>query len=97
MKGIIALLGGLGVGAALMYLFDPEEGEKRRIMLRDKAMNLNERAQGVVQEGVDDLSGRARGLLQEARSAFESKVGGTEANASKNDEAPMSGHEQFSH
>src|SRR4051812_47304795 len=32
-----SLIGGLGVGAALMYLLDPEAGQRRREMLRETA------------------------------------------------------------
>jgi len=30
------VLGALGIGAALMYLFDPESGRRRRELIRDK-------------------------------------------------------------
>ena len=35
----------LGLGALAMYLLDPEQGPKRRAMLRDKAKDLGNRAQ----------------------------------------------------
>jgi hypothetical protein len=59
------LVGGLGVGALLMYLFDPDRGRGRRARLNDqlsskanhlvdrtgaKARDLRNRAQGVVHQ-----------------------------------------------
>ena len=68
MKGILAIMSGLGVGAALMYLFDPEEGNRRRTMLRDKATSMSNKAQDAMSGRVQDLSNRAKGLLHETRS-----------------------------
>ena len=70
MKGIFTILGGLGAGAALMYLFDPNEGNRRRSMIRDKATSLNNSAQTAVGGRVRDISNRAKGLLHESKSAF---------------------------
>jgi hypothetical protein len=70
MKGILAIMSGLGVGAALMYLFDPEEGNRRRSVLRDKAMSMSNKAQGAMSGRVQDLSNRAKGLLHETRSTL---------------------------
>lgn len=72
MKGIIALLGGLGAGAALMYLFDPNEGNRRRALIRDKAFSVNKKAREAMQGRAEDLGNRARGMLHEAKSAFSS-------------------------
>jgi hypothetical protein len=70
MKGLFAILGGLGAGAALMYLFDPNEGNRRRGLIRDRATSLNSRTQDAIGGRVRDLSNRAKGLLHESRSAF---------------------------
>lgn len=40
----LALLGGLGLGAGLMYFLDPDRGQKRRTMLRDSLTHTNEAA-----------------------------------------------------
>jgi hypothetical protein len=70
MKGLLAIMSGLGVGAALMYLFDPEEGNRRRAMLRDKATSMKGKAQDAMSGRAQDLSNRAKGLLHETKSAF---------------------------
>ncbi len=36
MNKAFVLLGGIGVGAGLMYVFDPDRGGRRRALMRDK-------------------------------------------------------------
>jgi hypothetical protein len=71
MNKALTLLGGLGVGAALMYLFDPERGNRRRALRRDKAVRLNKHTQRAVTGKVEDLKNRTKGMLHEAKSAFD--------------------------
>jgi hypothetical protein len=59
---------GLGVGAALMYLFDPQDGDRRRAMLRDKATKLNRQTREAFEGTVTDISGRAKGIAHDMRS-----------------------------
>ena len=63
-----ALVGGAGLGAALMYLYDPDGGKRRRALLRDKARHGFHSAGeslGVVSRSV---ANRSRGLLARVRS-----------------------------
>lgn len=71
MREVIALLGGLGVGALLMYLLDPDRGNRRRALIRDKVVKLNRQTQEAVGGKVKDMSNRAKGMLHEAKSAFD--------------------------
>jgi hypothetical protein len=96
MKGIFAILGGLGAGAALMYLFDPNEGNRRRSMIRDKATSLNNSAQTAVGGRVRDLSNRAKGLLHESKTAFSgNRDSGKDEPAYGSD--AFTGNESFNH
>lgn len=70
MKGILTVLGGIGVGAALMYLFDPKGGNRRRALIKDKAASLTSDAQEALNKRSKDLSNRAKGLLHETKSKF---------------------------
>ena len=74
MKNAIAILGGLGIGAALMYMFDPERGNTRRALMRDKAMKLDRKTREAVSGRVHDLSNRAKGMLHEGKSAFDKRT-----------------------
>lgn len=71
MREIIAVLGGIGLGAGLMYLLDPDRGNRRRALIRDKVVKLNRQTQEAVGGRVKDMGNRARGMLHEAKSVFE--------------------------
>ncbi len=72
MKGITAILSGIGIGAALMYLFDPKGGNRRRALIRDKAVALKNDAEEAISGRAKDLSNRAKGLMHEAKSTLSS-------------------------
>jgi osmotically-inducible protein OsmY len=61
-------MGGLGVGAALMYLFDPERGKRRRALLRDKAFHVAHSAGEKLDVRSRDAANRLHGLLARTRS-----------------------------
>lgn len=68
------MLVGTGIGAALMYWYDPDRGPTRRAHLRDRyasAMREAEQATGVSRK---DLRNRAQGWAAFARSWFGSKT-----------------------
>jgi hypothetical protein len=56
------LLGGAGVGALLMYLFDPQKGAERRRELTSAAENAFKSAETGVSSSWDHLSGYAHSL-----------------------------------
>lgn len=62
------LLGGLGLGAALMYVLDPERGKRRRAIVRDKAMAGAHKAGERLSARSRDVANRARGVAAEVKS-----------------------------
>jgi osmotically-inducible protein OsmY len=66
----IALLGGIGIGAAVMYFMDPDRGRRRRALVRDKAQHFASRVPEAVGTTQRDLANRARGLAAQARGRF---------------------------
>jgi hypothetical protein len=62
------LVGGLGLGAALMYVLDPERGKRRRAVVRDKALSGMRRAGNRVAAKSRDAANRARGAAAEVKS-----------------------------
>jgi uncharacterized membrane protein len=66
----LAMLGGMGLGAGIMYLLDPELGRRRRAHLRDQCISMWHETEDVVRVASRDLSQRSYGVLAEARSLF---------------------------
>jgi len=58
----LAGLAKLGLGAALMYLFDPQQGRRRRHQLRDKATHTLKVERDLLGKAGRDVSNRARGV-----------------------------------
>jgi gas vesicle protein len=68
MSRIATLLGGIGVGVVAAYLFDPERGNARRSLIRDKA-NAAWRVKMRAKEAMlKDTRNRLQGFLHEAKS-----------------------------
>lgn len=66
MNRIFAVLGGIGVGAALMYLFDPNGGRRRRALIRDKAVGIRNDVTDAIEGKAKDIGNRAKGAFHEA-------------------------------
>src|SRR5438445_6125205 len=65
-KGV-ALIGGVGLGAALMYIFDPDRGGRRRALIRDKFEAAGNKASGYAEKRWRDRRNRAPGVLPETK------------------------------
>ena len=59
--------GGFAAGAALMYLYDPNRGKRRRAGVRDKTLKTYTDFACQLEKAGRDLSHRAQGVLAEAR------------------------------
>ena len=85
MNKILTVLGAAGAGALIMYLFDPNGGNRRRALIRDKAVGLTNDARQAIEAKSRDLSNRAKGLVHEAKAL----VPGSQ----ETDEARLTAHE----
>jgi len=63
-------LAGAGVGAAFMYLIDPNNGARRRGLLRDRATHVAHKTAGGLGTARRDLAHRAQGTWASARARF---------------------------
>ncbi len=81
----LMLLCGVGIGAALMYLLDPDQGGRRRALLRDKLAGATCKAGDLFGKTTRDLGDRARGVISEAGSTLPGggNVGRSQGNESQ--------------
>jgi hypothetical protein len=70
------LLAGIGIGAGLMYLLDPERGSARRKMVGDKLVAWTNDLTDAAGATARDLRDRAKGVVPEARGAVQNLSGG---------------------
>ena len=61
----VAVIGGLGVGAGLMYFLDPHRGRRRRALLRDQLVAGVHTLGDAIDTTSRDLSHRAQGVWAE--------------------------------
>lgn len=73
MSKLSTLLMTLGVGAAAMYLYDPQLGNRRRAMLRDQVKSTWSGLGEDLEIARRDLQNRARGMMAETRSTLRSE------------------------
>lgn len=66
---ITAFIVGLAAGAALMYIFDPAKGARRRSLIGDQAVALKNDAAEAISDTAEDLSNRAYGVVAETTKA----------------------------
>lgn len=64
----LTLLGGVGLGAGLMYLLDPDGGRRRRALARDKAVHGLKVSGKALRRTSVDVGNRTRGLVAGAAS-----------------------------
>lgn len=84
----IALIGGLGLGAALMYLLDPDRGRDRRELIREKAEGAANKAGEYAEKMSQDIRDRASEVVAEAKAIFKGVDNPSDVHAE--DDAPSS-------
>jgi hypothetical protein len=55
----------VGIGAALMYFFDPDSGRPRRVRLCERCKSATKKFQGSARTPAPDLGNRTRGVIPE--------------------------------
>jgi hypothetical protein len=68
-----AMLGGLGLGAGLMYILDPAVGRKRRKGVAEKTGSIRERSRAIGRVS-REIGKEAWGLISEARGVIEGGI-----------------------
>lgn len=66
----ILFLGGIGIGAGLMYMLDPDKGRRRRALARDAVNHVVSVTDHAVGKTSRDLGNRADGVTAELKKLF---------------------------
>jgi hypothetical protein len=82
---------GIGTGAALMYLFDPDRGRGRRARLSDQLTSKVNRLGEAAESKARDLRNRAQGLIHEAGSLLPGGSSSTEQPRQNNEQSNTEG------
>ena len=69
-SGHWSVLGGLGIGAAIMYFLDPDRGRRRRALLRDQFVHAGRRLREARRITAVDIANRSSGLWVETSRWF---------------------------
>jgi hypothetical protein len=69
----LALLGGIGLGAGLMFVLDPNRGARRRALAQNKIVGALNKSGDVIYGKSRDIGNRTKGLFSELKSLFSKK------------------------
>jgi len=67
----LSLLSAAGIGAGLMYLFDPSRGKRRRALLANKITHAGKVASNTTVRTGRDIRNRVQGLVAEVQSLLQ--------------------------
>ncbi len=73
MDRLEGFVGGLAIGAGLMFLLDPGAGRRRRAVIRDKFIRAGHEISDSSDELGTRVSNRVKGMVAEARGRFSSQ------------------------
>jgi hypothetical protein len=65
-----SVLAGLGIGAALAFVFDPDRGARRRALARDKIVRASRETRDRLDATIRDVANRSRGVAASVRGRF---------------------------
>ncbi len=66
----MTFLTGLAIGAGLMYILDPDRGNRRRALARDQVVSAAHTVEDTVSGRSQDIRNRAQGVIAETRGAL---------------------------
>ena len=69
MSHFLTAVGAFGLGALVMYIFDPQQGRRRRALARDQLLSAQRQIGEKAAATYEDLRNRAYGLYAETRGA----------------------------
>jgi gas vesicle protein len=85
---LTGIAAGLFLGALAMFIFDPQQGRRRRALARDKAVRYTSDIGEYVAGTAKDLSNRTYGVAKEAEGLVRDKMG-SETPVARNEQNPL--------
>jgi uncharacterized membrane protein len=79
MGRLSTLLTALGLGAGVMYFYDPAQGKRRRALVKDRVTSFQQDSDRALDVALRDLKNRSRGVLAEGMASAMSLLGESEA------------------
>lgn len=70
---LFALIGAMGIGAALMYFLDPDHGRRRRALVRDQYAHGKVALQDATEAAVRNAANRTRGAIARVHGSITSR------------------------
>src|SRR5438552_6320542 len=67
---LVGLLGAAATGLGLMYFLDPDQGRRRRALMRDQMVHAAHKTGDAVDATSRDIANRAKGAVAELRGRF---------------------------
>ncbi len=78
MRSLGKLIGSLLIGAGTMYLLDPDRGNRRRALVRDKGVRVSRKLGEGVATATRDIRNRTTGVAAELKGRFRQDLAGDE-------------------
>lgn len=76
LAGLFSLVGGVGIGAGLLYLLDPDKGQKRRNQILSSASDLASHAKDYAGDAFGSIGSKVGDVLGSARDYASEKMHG---------------------
>jgi hypothetical protein len=71
MANALSVIGGVTAGLGLMYFLDPDQGRRRRALVRDQMVHAAHRTGDAMDATSRDIANRAKGAVAELRGRFQ--------------------------
>jgi len=76
LTGLLSMVGGVGIGAGLLYLLDPDKGEKRRSQILSSASDMASSAKDYAGDALGGIGSKVSSLIGSARDYAGEKLHG---------------------
>jgi hypothetical protein len=76
-REVALLAAGVGVGALIMYMLDPEQGRRRRALARDQVTSFANTAEKQIEAKARHYSNKARGVMNKMRGSASDTIDAT--------------------